>query len=690
MQLRGCFPALRAHEPQHSFSPAPNPSSSQHFNQFFRRNKPTKSCGGPPDSNSQTLPITQGGTNGNELHAVTGQRQGLELGPLRSQGWADAQGLPRMAGQAQSSPQQLPQQLFEAAAAMRGSMAEAGQVQPNPQGLQQPKQALTAQEGIPDASLTSRSPVAQTAPLARAEVLLDRTLSPEGSFQLLRQYPSSLSDTSSSQRIARVPYQPSSGQGTSHMPLQSASPASQSRLQLPSGSSPLPVQSIQPQCGGSQQSPRATEGPVLNFQATRTGPEVSTPSSSTAQERAFEPQQATSRADGSSLGHVYSTAASAHPFAPVSLKAEGSSPGAEPFNPGPILVTPDRVEEQQTSRLPATPGPVAGANTADNPLNRQSAPPQAAPYDVSRSPHTLTTRQNMWAGNLSNERLHQTEEEYYPGMYDGYAPVSTQLPIGQQQQQQQQVMWQQAPKQTPQQQQQLSYRDNGDCIIDMGTGNAPADSNGQALFESQHAQRIVDGADQNPSQAASYPELAQQVPFYESSPQYMPSTLTAKAPIHTRVSSLVTGFLGFPKQQPRPNDVEAGASPTANSPTLAQDPYDPPQLSGCSPKSALLRSGIFQNPRTPDQDKPISPDQAERRARGLVRTRVEPKVFFANERTFLQWLQISVLLMFTGLSLLGGSSVGKGGSTEGSGGSTSSACATNDTACKASKVRHTH
>ena len=46
----------------------------------------------------------------------------------------------------------------------------------------------------------------------------------------------------------------------------------------------------------------------------------------------------------------------------------------------------------------------------------------------------------------------------------------------------------------------------------------------------------------------------------------------------------------------------------------------------------------------------------------MVRSRVEPKTFFANERTFLQWLQISVLIMLTGLSLLGGtfSSLGPG------------------------------
>ena len=79
----------------------------------------------------------------------------------------------------------------------------------------------------------------------------------------------------------------------------------------------------------------------------------------------------------------------------------------------------------------------------------------------------------------------------------------------------------------------------------------------------------------------------------------------------------------------------------------------------------------------------MTPEQAERRAKGLVRTRVEPKVFFANERTFLQWLQISVLLMFTGLSLLGGSSVG----SLGGGGGSEGACGQNgSTACKASKV----
>lgn len=43
---------------------------------------------------------------------------------------------------------------------------------------------------------------------------------------------------------------------------------------------------------------------------------------------------------------------------------------------------------------------------------------------------------------------------------------------------------------------------------------------------------------------------------------------------------------------------------------------------------------------------------APNRAAALVRTRVEPKTFFANERTFLQWLQISVLVMMIAFALL--------------------------------------
>ncbi|KFM23559.1 Vacuolar transporter chaperone 4 [Auxenochlorella protothecoides] len=71
------------------------------------------------------------------------------------------------------------------------------------------------------------------------------------------------------------------------------------------------------------------------------------------------------------------------------------------------------------------------------------------------------------------------------------------------------------------------------------------------------------------------------------------------------------------------------------------------------------------------------------RVQALVRTRVEPKTFFANERTFLAWLQISVLVMLTALSLLSGSSISVPGAGSASGGSEASCT---DGRCFASKV----
>ena len=287
----------------------------------------------------------------------------------------------------------------------------------------------------------------------------------------------------------------------------------------------------------------------------------------------------------------------------------------------------------------------------------------------------------------------QQEDDYIPGMYDGLgtasSAISQRLPEQQQQQPSQQAWYQQqSQQQQPQQlqpqqlQQQLSGGTSRDYMVDMHTLSIASASNKQALFEAQRAQRrqgSLDRSSTNPGQADSFPELAQQVPFYESSPQYMPTTVAANLPILSEVTSLFTGFLPTPK---RPADIETGANPASNSPTLARQPTEAQQPAGCSPKMALLKSGLFQHPRGADQDRPMSPEQTERRARGLVRTRVEPKVFFANERTFLQWLQISVLLMFTGLSLLGGSSL----SSMGGSSNASASCASDNTACKASKV----
>eukprot|EP01024_Parvocaulis_polyphysoides_P009222 TRINITY_DN12837_c0_g2_i3.p2 TRINITY_DN12837_c0_g2~~TRINITY_DN12837_c0_g2_i3.p2 ORF type:complete len:378 (+),score=48.56 TRINITY_DN12837_c0_g2_i3:1259-2392(+) len=62
----------------------------------------------------------------------------------------------------------------------------------------------------------------------------------------------------------------------------------------------------------------------------------------------------------------------------------------------------------------------------------------------------------------------------------------------------------------------------------------------------------------------------------------------------------------------------------------------------------------------------------------LVRTRVEPKVFFANERTFLSWMSIAVLLMFVALSLMDSYRFNMVGSGVGAGRDSTTRCEENE------------
>lgn len=64
--------------------------------------------------------------------------------------------------------------------------------------------------------------------------------------------------------------------------------------------------------------------------------------------------------------------------------------------------------------------------------------------------------------------------------------------------------------------------------------------------------------------------------------------------------------------------------------------------------------------KTEEQDHQIQNPADENRAPALVRTRIEPKTFFANERTFLSWLTVAVMVMFLGLSLLDSTNTGSG------------------------------
>lgn len=93
---------------------------------------------------------------------------------------------------------------------------------------------------------------------------------------------------------------------------------------------------------------------------------------------------------------------------------------------------------------------------------------------------------------------------------------------------------------------------------------------------------------------------------------------------------------------------------------VKDDPKATKQVSG---RRFFLHS--LTSTRTPrgEEDGHPGSNNGSQKLPSIVRTRVEPKTFFANERTFLSWLSISVLVMFTSLSLLNGSSLDSAGGT---------------------------
>lgn len=93
---------------------------------------------------------------------------------------------------------------------------------------------------------------------------------------------------------------------------------------------------------------------------------------------------------------------------------------------------------------------------------------------------------------------------------------------------------------------------------------------------------------------------------------------------------------------------------------VKDDPKGTKQVSG---RRFFLHS--LTSTRTPrgEEDGHPGSNNGSQKLPSIVRTRVEPKTFFANERTFLSWLSISVLVMFTSLSLLNGSSLDSAGGT---------------------------
>lgn len=93
------------------------------------------------------------------------------------------------------------------------------------------------------------------------------------------------------------------------------------------------------------------------------------------------------------------------------------------------------------------------------------------------------------------------------------------------------------------------------------------------------------------------------------------------------------------------------------------------RMSGKGPSDRELSKALLSE-NTGKPGKPPNPGSSDMdsqkhstRAEALVRTRIEPKTFFANERTFLAWITIAVMVMFMGLSLLDGSGLTAAGGT---------------------------
>ncbi|CAO3591907.1 unnamed protein product [Absidia cylindrospora] len=119
------------------------------------------------------------------------------------------------------------------------------------------------------------------------------------------------------------------------------------------------------------------------------------------------------------------------------------------------------------------------------------------------------------------------------------------------------------------------------------------------------------------------------------------------------------------KQHQEYTSIELG--PTNHGGSYVNDPLLPPSASRYnnnnnnnsntgSPRNSESKFGNFLNPNkggarpigTPVDD-PASKPKYERQK---VKVRVEPKVFFANERTFISWLQFCALLLTVALNLM--------------------------------------
>ncbi|KAI9319882.1 VTC domain-containing protein [Dichotomocladium elegans] len=149
------------------------------------------------------------------------------------------------------------------------------------------------------------------------------------------------------------------------------------------------------------------------------------------------------------------------------------------------------------------------------------------------------------------------------------------------------------------------------------------------------------------------PRLSPPLQVGQKQQQQHPSPpLKPSAPYMSQPGQATTTTLGIPVSIDEDYGSKGGVSPAAA--TTSPPPPPPPQQHQQLSES----SGKFNN-RLPSflnwsKEQEASPDRKK------VKVRVEPKVFFANERTFISWLQFCALLLTVALSLLNfGDSIGR-------------------------------
>ncbi|GMH45835.1 hypothetical protein BSKO_13798 [Bryopsis sp. KO-2023] len=183
-------------------------------------------------------------------------------------------------------------------------------------------------------------------------------------------------------------------------------------------------------------------------------------------------------------------------------------------------------------------------------------------------------------------------------------------------------------------------------------------------------EEMADSSDKYDKGAAPFlfPEAIQKGPAPSqgpSNPQKMQVSTRCTIPNHSTVVSEVVVVPSDEMRSRMRSTIQESTSNPYSAKRLSKIHYTSAQrgrAAGLHDHNQKKRRGLFPWGRGSDEGRPLQStlesgvDPA--RAQALVRTRIEPKTFFANERTFLSWLTIAVMVMFMGLSLLDGGSFG--------------------------------